>query len=593
MMTPNRPAEPAATEPAPASEPTGPQPMQGPPARPDPDPAEHAGSAAAAPEDAAAASAGLLDQLQAQLNALRDAESARRSTDEELDHRAAEAARLEQTLQRQQAELDQREGELREELEQLEGARREHAQQRRSLEERSSRLDERLASLEEQAERIAAAARRAEHDAARAEERAAELDDQRRALEARAAELDARAAESDHAADAAESERLAELRAELDRERAARAERDEQIARRDERLAATEKNLQTVEAELSRTRDRLIEASEHLARPGADLSDEELALINTRRARLKRAKALLRERAADVDRAVAAVKAKAEEVSRREREAHEKLREAARATSIRRDAENLRIEAEQVKAAAEHVRTKYHARAARNRAGVFVCAALASYLLVAAASWMSVARVVQPPYQASATLAADAQGESSPSQVASWRGFVGSLPDDPQFLQKTAPRFRARGFEHLSSPADLREHLAARLEIQNPAPDQVTLRLTGEGAGPTTRALDTLAVAVVAYANETRALRADQASTRVAAAAAPDPTPLSDNRPRIFAVVFGVGLLLTTGVLFFAWRSLRSVVADAAKHRDADPLAFDGGGFGAVSDGPSMNRPPI
>ncbi len=93
--------------------------------------------------------------------------------------------------------------------------------------------------------------------------------------------------------------------------------------------------------------------------------------------------------------------------------------------------------------------------------------------------------------------------------------------------------------------------------------------LRGEGSGRTERELDTFITAVVAYANDTKMLRADQSSTKLIQRAASDGAPIEDPRLAAFGIAAGAGCGLVLILTVIAWRSLRSTVAKRAADPDS------------------------
>ncbi|MEO1128801.1 MAG: hypothetical protein AAFX05_03725 [Planctomycetota bacterium] len=514
------------------------------------------------------------ESIETRLREMSERESAQESRDSELGARQAEIEeRLAAVEQREQqaSELtaqadavEQRRREAEDLANQARGAEAHGAELAQEAESRQQALEGRAAELEQQAQHLEQRAQ----EATQREERLAglrlEIDEQQQEMERREGELALLRKELDQRLEfdsSDDSEKVAalesqatELRQQVEQLSAAASKAQAQAATERESTQGLHERIATLESEL----DEVLSATISQA-PEFGTRDE--AFNALRKQRLSRYKEMLRAKAAKLYRIKEALQDKQKEVAVREQSACSKMEEVRQADHLRQQAEQLAFEVREEADAVEQMRRKVELRAVRAKSSVFVSSIALALVGLGALTWFLTGQFVNPVYIATSTLAIDERDvEPTSGDMADWRGFVMSLPADPQFLERASSRLRARGYDEMGTPTDLREELSKRLDVSSNNADRVTLEMRGPGAGRTERALDTLTTAVVAYANDTRELRADQSSTRVADRADADRQPVVDGRPKIFAIAFGaagLGLLIAA---FSAWMSLRRVV---------------------------------
>lgn len=499
-------------------------------------------------------SLGVLDRMEAEIRSLRSLTAERAAASLELEKERQQIAAQQATLESERAGIERQMAELEESRQRLEQERREADErteaQRHEAEQRDQTIREQETALEN---------RRAEIDA----------HEQRLRAEIESHEQRLRGAEE------AANERAAQLE-----------QREQELARRTEALSLRETELEAVERsvssehdevnrlraevdglreELSRARAKLSEASRQLsaapapapaAQPAPAIDDE---FVAHRKRRLGRYKQLLIKEAEKVSQIKEALKRKQAELQRAQEHISHKKSELEDASKHREDAERLMLVAQERNAEADRAIRRAEIRASKGRASVFVAALTFALAVGAAGAWFGVQAFVPATYIASARVALDDRGiEVTPKEVNAWRDFVATLAEDPQFLERASQRMRSRGFADVGTPTDLRRVLDERLDVTTSSPDEIELALRGQGAGPTERFLDTLSTAMVAYANDTRQLRVDQASSRVIAHAKSAEAPAEDPRLMAFGIAFGAaaGLILIGFVL--VWRSLRA-----------------------------------
>jgi predicted nucleic acid-binding Zn-ribbon protein len=451
---------------------------------------------------------------------------------------------------------------------------------REEAEREAEALRERLETVTTQQAELASAVERAEA-------RASALEEQAEALERRAGDA---SADTDEALEALRCERDAarreceSLREQVDDARSevvALGRRVETLEHEADQVASRE---ESAGGELARARQRLTEAGEVIRSLETRLSEAEAAaasstpacaptpsedddFLATRRARLQAVRAAMKEREQQLWHARSVLERKAEQLKQ--------------ADEVRREAERLRFEAHEKRAAAERVFVKASRAKAPASVGIFIVCVVAALAACVGGAWLGVTNVMPGRAEASLVVEIDRRDvDPGAEQVASWAGFVSGLGEDPQFLERAATRLNARSIEDMASPGALKSALADRALFESDAPGRVRITLTGEGAGPTERALETIGTALVAYANDTRQLRPDRSSTMVVEpASATTSAPAEDGRLAVFGIVAGA---LSAIVLFgavIAYRGLRSTLAGAA--RDAFVELGDDGVSGA------------
>jgi hypothetical protein len=221
----------------------------------------------------------------------------------------------------------------------------------------------------------------------------------------------------------------------------------------------------------------------------------------------------------------------------------------------------------------DSLRRKLRARAARNRASIFVLCIVGTLAILATLSWSIVEKVVPPVYAARATLKADGQGRMlTQRDLAEWQDYHEQLLSDTGFLEFAAGRMARRGIESLSQPGALREHLAETLDHQSGVDGRLTLELHGQGRDKTERILDTIITAIASRANATRDMRADAAATVIESAAVAGAEPVEDNRLFVTAGVLAIGLLFCIALGIALWRVLARSMSSFTQETQADAL---------------------
>jgi peptidoglycan hydrolase CwlO-like protein len=443
----------------------------------------------------------------------------------------------------------------------------------RQLDEAGARLEAdraeavRLAGEAEGARAALADAERAlaeREDAAASRER--ELDERWSSLEAR--ETEARERAESAAREAATAREDAE-RARRDAEGAGglRAERDglaERLAEREGELEKTRGRIEALESAVRERQAALDEAGRALAERAASGRSAD-AWNERRRARLRRARTLIQDDRRRLESAAQTLATEAAKVRAGREVADQAARELERAREEREAALRTTERAEAKLQEAEAAWRLAGARRARGGASL-VAAGLGIGLAAAAGiGWWAAGLLRPPTYEAAATLAAsEADVAGDPDAARQWTWFLAGLPEDPQFLDRAASRMRDRGIDRWAAPTDLRRGLGERLDVDDDGAGRLTLRLQGEGAGPTERALATLATAMMAYANDTRVARADGAATVLASASKASSDPIADERLAMLAITGGGAAGVVILVWLIAWGSLSRACASAS-----------------------------
>jgi chromosome segregation ATPase len=243
------------------------------------------------------------------------------------------------------------------------------------------------------------------------------------------------------------------------------------------------------------------------AAPGAPMSDEQTA---ARRDRLRRQRKLLRAQSDKIKRASDAVRDRFEQVEQ---------------------ILTQRAEVIAAKKLLDESKRKLRSRQARAGAVAAVFYVAITLLIYTGLGWLAAQKVAPAVYAVSSRIAADAGGRPlSPAEFDEWRSYHEELLQDPRTLDMVAERMKQRGIASLSTAPALKLRLDADFTFMSREPGTLDLELRGLGSGNTARELDTLVSTVVRQANTARERRVDGSATIVATAAAPDPTPLHDER---------------------------------------------------------------
>ncbi|MCA9312046.1 MAG: hypothetical protein KDA21_12615, partial [Phycisphaerales bacterium] len=467
----------------------------------------------------------------------------------QLDAAATVQADFEARIESLQAELAARPSqEAVEEAERAAAAARDHVRQ---LEEQSQHNAAHIRSLEaslqgQPSDRALAELRQAHQQA---EERAAQLETQLaaanaarsdadeslcRRLEAVQAELQQRPSRTDF-------ERLKNERDELARRAQAQpagaapapdvARLQKEIAKRDLAVSTLHQKLKELQAAAS------LPPSAAPAAASAPADPEAAARAELRRQRLARARRLLVERR---DR-VRSVAGQIEDKRRQLNEYESDL------TGLQR-----RLEAQQqrVLAASNAVEEQQqsHTRGGIAKNAMATMLALVTIIaIVGGASWAIAQRAVAPTFAVQATLGMDGREDADPDVLASWREFHEQMFSDPQFMEDAAARMKRRGFLTLANPTDLLHFLENSADITFAQEGEVSMTIRTEGLERAERLMETLTTSCVAWSNNTRDLRLDNAPLAVISQVQADAAPVEDPRTIIFGAVFGG---LTAIVLF-------------------------------------------
>ena len=153
-------------------------------------------------------------------------------------------------------------------------------------------------------------------------------------------------------------------------------------------------------------------------------------------------------------------------------------------------------------------------------------------------------------------------------KVVAWQKDTQEMLQDPRLMEVIAERMKRRGFESLSSAAEVRSLLSASLYTQSSQAGRLEVELRAEGEQRSQMLLDTIVTALKSVADESKGERAHDLGLRISAPAAASGSPLMDERLQQAGMVFG-GSVLATGLLgMFAYARLaagkRSFDAKAA-----------------------------
>lgn len=257
-----------------------------------------------------------------------------------------------------------------------------------------------------------------------------------------------------------------------------------------------------------------------------------------RRERLARMRRAVRDRVAKLDRQAAVLE--------------ERAREADQVLANRREI---------AQKAATLMKREERARAllSRNKSITMLFYTVATLAIVTVLSWAVADHVAPARYAVSAEIRADGRGRTlSPDELAEWQKYHENVLTDPSLMEIASERLGKRGIDELSRPGDLSARLNADLSSQSPEDGRLTLELRGEGAGLTSRTLDTYVVSIVSLANGTKDQRAGGAGSKVSVDAHVNGEPLSDER-MVYAGAIGGGSTLVIGVGGLAlYRRLRA-----------------------------------
>lgn len=504
--------------------------------------------------EALRASAAAIDDRERAL-AAREAEAAAiaeraQSSRAAFEARERELAEAGERIARAEAEVAAREAQAREaeqraaqaaaELERVARERAEVQERARELERRHEELAAREQGLAERervvAEREVQPTAQAAPDAVASEVVAAEL----AAAQARIAELESRVTELGSEAESSQREL----------ERAARM-----VTESARKLRATEEEAQALRSQLA--------AAQASFTAGGDRSE---AFNRLRRRRLAAIRRRLREDGKKLEQISRMLSDRQSKVSASEKMATMQQSTLVDAEEAREAAEKARGEAASMLHAARRVQERYEKRGAAATAATFVASSLIALGGVVAGSWMVVGQMAKPECRATSSIAmspgADVLGEEA---SAVWESFIGELPEDPRFVEYAASRFKARGVKELATPGDVSRMLESSFDMEVVGPGRVSASMVGTGTGSTTQTLATLATSIATYANDTRSMRADGATTASDTAPASQAEIIEDPRVRLFGMVAGAATCLTLVVLVVVWRSLRGAVMRAVR----------------------------
>ena len=213
---------------------------------------------------------------------------------------------------------------------------------------------------------------------------------------------------------------------------------------------------------------------------------------------------------------------------------------------------------------------------------------LAAGLTVAVtASWWLASRIAQPMCVATMTLGIDNRNEQpTAEQTQQWQEYVKGLPDDPRLADRAAERFKARGFEELSTATGFTEKLRGAVDVDTTQPGTVKLSMKYQGFDRCALALDTLGTTMLGMANDSRDIRADHASTLVATVAQTAGEPIEDPRVAVFGAIAGA---LTAVTLFGAALAYRKMKGGApARQPKPAPIPAAIPSAAAMAHNPSL-----
>ncbi|GAB5496891.1 MAG: hypothetical protein Phyf2KO_19710 [Phycisphaerales bacterium] len=233
-----------------------------------------------------------------------------------------------------------------------------------------------------------------------------------------------------------------------------------------------------------------------------------------------------------------AVRDRVQKLERTEAVLNERAREADQVLANRRE---IAKQASVLQKREERVR----ALMSRNKTVSTVFYTIATLAIVAVLSWAVADQVAPARYAVTAEIVADGRGRIlSEDELAVWQKYHGELLTDPSLVELASDRLGKRGIEELSRPGDLASRIKTDLTTQSHEDGKLVLELRGEGAGLTTRTLDTLVVSIVSLANGTKDQRAGGAGSKVAVDAKVVGEPLVDERPMYAGAIGGGGVLI-------------------------------------------------
>jgi len=451
----------------------------------------------------------------------------------EADQRLQQAEQRAHALEQHQQQLSQRQSELEQAAAAVSQKAQELAQREAQASSKSAQEHGEVSGLRQQLEQAGNALEQLRQQVAAAEQRAAAAHTQLEQASARLTEAERKAEQA--------------LSAAGNTGDAVRAY-EEKIAKYDKVVEALKGKLAASEGTIATLTVRLEEAAatSSLARPGS--STEDLASVELRRERLRVYKALLQQQARKI--------AQAKKVlEKRQTELEKNVGSRTRAEENKLNELKQQVQAEKEEVA--RIRKSVTARAARNRAGLFVLFFGMGLCFIAGVSWFAAGKVAKPTYLATATIGLDERDITPGSdQVDSWQQFQRQLVSDPQLLEQASQRMDARGFRDLRTPSDLRAFLGENLEINATQPGRIALAMRGEGEGRTARMLETLVTSLVSYSNDTRDLRRDRASTVVVTPARAEGEPVEDPRVAVAGMIAGGASALALFLAVVFWRSM-------------------------------------
>lgn len=256
-----------------------------------------------------------------------------------------------------------------------------------------------------------------------------------------------------------------------------------------------------------------------------------------------------RERLARMRRAV---RDRLNRLERQEAVLNERAREADQILANRRE---IAKQAAVLQKREERVR----ALLSRNKTISMMFYTVATFAIVAVLSWAVADQVAPARYAVTAELVADGRGRIlSPDELAEWQRYHSEILTDPSLMELASDRLKKRGIEELARPGDLASRIKSDLSSQSPEDGRLVLELRGEGAGLTTRTLDTYIVSIVSIANGTKDQRAGGAGTKVSVDAKVEGEPLVDERPMYAGAIGGGGILVIGLGGFGMYRRLRA-----------------------------------
>ncbi|TVQ82401.1 MAG: hypothetical protein EA380_00475 [Phycisphaeraceae bacterium] len=518
-----------------------------------------------------------------------------------IDQRQVQLKELEDRLTRESEEL--RSG-----LETLAEREAGITQRERELQSRTAALDERTATLQSESESIVERIDAVEVREQAIEEREAAVSQRERAAAERERIALQRTADASQEAKKeieALQTQLAEARKEAESLRAAQQSSQEstaevtrlqqQIQSMQTESEAAEQTVVTLQAQIDELNARVAHAeeraheleaiAENTTQLGTEQTDDFAAL---RRRRLTRYKALLQQEAAKLYTVKQKIQEKQRTLAEKEMQigstpppGHSKSKETREHEQFKKDAERVRYELQTQRDEIEQARRLIEAKSSKSKAGAFVMWVMIACIVAIGASWIGVRQFVPATYAAQSVLAIE-QGPDAHSDAAlsAWSAYLLSLPQDPQFLERASARLRSRGYSELATPVDLRNFLVERCTIESPEPGIVNISALSEGQGRTERMLETLSTAMIAYANDTRTLRADGAATRLSSPARVSADPADDPRTIIFGFAASGAILIVFIGSIVAWKILvRTLIAAAREPETGDPFATNSGAF--------------